>query len=402
LDELRKALKMTSQQDIAPMTDRGPGIRFATIEEAIKDIHEGKMVVVVDDEDRENEGDLTLAAEKITPEVINFMAKYGRGLICLALTPERLDELQIPMMVTENTSNYGTAFCVSIEARHKVTTGISAADRAQTILAAIDPATRPSDLARPGHIFPLRARRGGVLVRAGQTEASVDLASIAGLRPAGVICEIMNEDGSMARVPQLVEFCRKHQLKMVTVADLIKYRMRTERYVHPVAETTLSTKYGDFRMIAYESMIDGETHVALIKGNVDDGEPVMVRVHSHCLTGDVLGSTTCDCQKNIEAALRTIARVGRGVFVYLHQTGRGFGLQRAEGKYEIAFHGHSEKNRSDGEGVHMNQREIGIGSQILSSLNLHRIRILTKHPRRLIALEGYGITIVEQVPFDTE
>ncbi|MBZ5551530.1 MAG: 3,4-dihydroxy-2-butanone-4-phosphate synthase [Acidobacteriia bacterium] len=392
---------MTPQRNVVPIRDGEAGVYFATIEDAIRDIRDGKLVVVVDDEDRENEGDLTLAAEKIRPEVINFMAKYGRGLICLALTPERLDELQIPMMVTENTSNYGTAFCVSIEAKHKVTTGISAADRARTILAAIDPATRPNDLARPGHIFPLRSRRGGVLVRAGQTEASVDLARIAGLKPAGVICEIMNEDGSMARVPQLVEFCRTHQLKMITVADLIKYRMRTERYVHPVAETTLSTKFGDFRMIAYESMIDGETHIALVKGNISDGEPVMVRVHSHCLTGDVLGSTTCDCQKTIEAALTMIAHVGRGVFVYLHQTGRGFGLQMTDGKYEIAYHGHSEKDRGDGEGVHINQREIGIGSQILSSLNLHRIRILTKHPRKLVALEGYGITIVEHVPFDT-
>lgn len=393
---------MTTQKNVVPITDGETQIHFSTIEEVIEDIRAGKMVVVVDDEDRENEGDLTMAAEKATPEAINFMAKYGRGLVCIALTPERLDELQIPMMVAENTSNYGTAFCVSIEAKHKVTTGISAADRAHTILAAIDPSTRPNDLARPGHIFPLRARRGGVLVRAGQTEASVDLARIAGLKPAGVICEIMNEDGSMARVPQLAEFCRNHQLKMITVAELIKYRMRTERYVHPVAETTLSTKYGEFRMIAFESMIDGETHIALVKGKIENGEPVLVRVHSHCLTGDVLGSTSCDCQKNIEMALRMISRAGKGVFVYLHQTGRGFGLQKTDGKYEIAFHGHSEKNRSDGEGIHMNQREIGIGSQILSSLNLHRVRILTKHPRKLVALEGYGITIVEQVAFDTE
>jgi 3,4-dihydroxy 2-butanone 4-phosphate synthase/GTP cyclohydrolase II len=393
---------MASQKNVVAIKESQSLAHFATIEEAIDDIRAGKMVVVVDDEDRENEGDLTMAAEKVTPETINFMAKYGRGLICLAMTPERLDELQIPMMVTENTSNYGTAFCVSIEAKHRVTTGISASDRANTILAAIDPATKPNDLARPGHIFPLRSRRGGVLVRAGQTEASVDLARIAGLKPAGAICEIMNEDGTMARVPELVQFCQKHHLTMVTVAELIKYRMRTERYVHPVAETTLSTKYGDFRMIAYESMIDGETHIALIKGEIGNGEPVLVRVHSHCLTGDVLGSSACDCQKNIEAALRMICRAGKGVFVYLHQSGRGFGLQKTDGKYEIAYHGHSEKNRSDGEGVHLNQREIGIGSQILSSLNLHRVRILTKHPRKLIALEGYGIKIVEQVPFDVE
>lgn len=393
---------MNTPTKVVSIADKGPQPRFASVEEVLEDIRAGKLVIVVDDEDRENEGDLTMAAEKVTPEAINFMARYGRGLICLALTPERLDELQIPMMVTENTSNYGTAFCVSIEAKHQVTTGISAHDRANTILAAINPATRPNDLARPGHIFPLRSRLGGVMVRAGQTEASVDLARLAGLRPAGVICEIMNEDGSMARVPQLMEFCRKHGLKMITVAELIKYRMRTERYVHPVAETTLSTKYGDFRMIAYESMIDGETHIALVKGNVETGEPVLVRVHSHCLTGDVLGSSSCDCQRNIEVALKMISHAGQGVFVYLHQTGRGFGLQKTDGKYEIAYHGHSEKNRSDGEGVHMNQREIGIGSQILSSLNLHHVRILTKHPRKLVALEGYGITIVEQVAFDTE
>lgn len=394
-------MKTKPEENVIPISTPNDSIRFATVEEAVPEIRAGKIVVVVDDEDRENEGDLTMAAEKVTPEDINFMAKYGRGLICLALTPERLQELQIPMMVTENTSNYETAFCVSIEAKHKVTTGISASDRANTILAAIDPATRPSDLARPGHIFPLRARRGGVLVRAGQTEASVDLVRIAGLNPAGVICEVMNEDGTMARVPQLAEFCRHHGLKMVTVAEIIKYRMRTERYVHPVAETMLSTKFGEFRMIAFESMIDGETHIALIRGELSPDEPVLVRVHSHCMTGDVLGSTTCDCQENIAAALRMISRAGKGVFVYLHQTGRGFGLQKTDGKYEIAYHGHSEANRSDGEGVRMNQREIGIGSQILSSLNLRRVRILTKHPRKLVALEGYGITIVEQVSFDS-
>ncbi len=392
---------MTSSKNILSINDDRLQPHFASVEEAVDDIKAGRMVIVVDDEDRENEGDLTMAAEKVTPETINFMARYGRGLICLALTPERLDELQIPIMVTENTSNYGTAFCVSIEAKHKVTTGISAADRAHTILAAIDPATKPNDLARPGHIFPLRARLGGVLVRAGQTEASVDLARIAGMKPAGVICEIMNEDGTMARVPQLVEFCRLHQLKMITVADLIKYRMRTERYVHPVAETTLPTKFGDFRMIAFESMIDGETHIALIKGAIENGGPVLVRVHSHCLTGDVLGSTSCNCQRDIEAALRRIAQEGKGVFVYLHQTGRGFGLRKTDGKYEIAYHGHAQ-NRSDGESAQMNQREIGIGSQILSSLNLHRIRILTRHPRKLVGLEGYGITIEEQVSFETD
>src|ERR1700752_4988404 len=302
---------------------------FATVEEAVEEIRQGRMVVLVDDEDRENEGDLTLAAEKITPEAINFMAKFGRGLICLALTEQRCDELNLPLMSPINTSVHGTAFCEAIDAKVGVTTGISASDRAITILTAIDPKTRPQDLARPGHMFPLRARNGGVLVRAGQTEASVDLARIAGLNPSGVICEIMNEDGTMSRVPQLIEFCREHDLKMLTVADLIRYRMQHERYVRRIAEATLPTRYGNFRMIAYSSDVDHDQHVALVRGNLEGLAP-LVRVHSHCLSGDVFGSITCDCCELVSRSLSAIAREDRGVFLYLHHTGRGFGIELSE------------------------------------------------------------------------
>ena len=302
---------------------------FATVEEAVAEFHAGRPIVLIDDEDRENEGDLALPAEKITPAEINFMAKYGRGLICLALTEDRCDELNLPLMSPVNTSAFGTAFTESIDARRGTTTGISAADRATTILAAIDPATRPLDLARPGHVFPLRARRGGVLIRAGQTEASVDLARIAGLYPAGVICEIMNEDGTMARLPQLGAFCREHSLKLLTVAELIRYRMRHERYVRRVAEGVLPTRYGDFRMIVFSSDIDREQHVALTRGNLGGSPAPLVRVHSHCLTGDVFGSTACDCNEMVARSLEAIAREDRGVFVYLHQTGRGFAIEQA-------------------------------------------------------------------------
>src|ERR1700733_1232987 len=301
---------------------------FATVEEAAEEIRQGRMIVLVDDEDRENEGDLTMAAEKISPEAINFMAKYGRGLICLTLTEQRCDELHLPLMSPINTSVHGTAFCEAIDARLGVTTGISASDRAITILTAIDPKTRPQDLARPGHMFPLRARNGGVLVRAGQTEASVDLSRIAGLNASGVICEIMNEDGTMARVPQLHEFCKQHNLKMLTVADLIRYRMQHERYVRRVAEAALPTRYGDFRMIAYASDVDHEQHIALVRGDLA-GAPPLVRVHSHCLTGDVFASTQCDCHEIIERSLEAIVAEDRGVFVYLHHTGRGFGIDAA-------------------------------------------------------------------------
>jgi 3,4-dihydroxy 2-butanone 4-phosphate synthase/GTP cyclohydrolase II len=372
---------------------------FSSIEEAVEDIKAGKMVIVVDDEDRENEGDLTIAAEKVTPETINFMARYGRGLICLSLTEERLDELKIPLMVTENSSSYGTAFCVSIEARRKVSTGISAADRAQTILTALDPQTRPQDLVKPGHVFPLRARKGGVLIRAGQTEAAVDLARIAGLKPAGVICEVMNDDGTMARVQELYNFAQKHDLKMITVADLIKYRLRTECFVHLIAEAELPTQYGPFKMLAFECEIDNETHVALVYGKINPEEPVLVRVHSHCLTGDVFSSVQCQCRTQLEKSMELIAREGSGVLLYMHQTGRGFELQRGEGQGRIFYHGMPE---IDGEAYSLRraQRDYGTGAQILSRLNLREIRILTNHPRKIVALEGYGIKVVEQLPIE--
>jgi 3,4-dihydroxy 2-butanone 4-phosphate synthase/GTP cyclohydrolase II len=374
---------------------------FTTVEEAVEDIRQGRMIVLVDDEDRENEGDLTLAAEKITPEAINFMAKHGRGLICLALTEQRCDELHLPLMSPINTSLHGTAFCEAIDARVGVTTGISASDRAITILTAIDPKTKPQDLARPGHMFPLRAKNGGVLVRAGQTEASVDLARIAGLNPAGVICEIMNEDGTMARVPQLAEFCREHGLKMLTVADLIRYRMQHERYVRRVAEAILPTRFGDFRMIAYSSDVDHDQHVALVRGNLEGPAPALVRVHSHCLAGDVFGSTACDCNELVPRSLEAIAREGRGVFLYLHHTGRGFSIEGADtaagGLPQIHFHTRGQLDREPAR-QRLVQHESGIGAQILIDLGLRAIRVLTNHPKKVIALEGYGITIADQVP----
>jgi 3,4-dihydroxy 2-butanone 4-phosphate synthase/GTP cyclohydrolase II len=378
------------------MTSQPP---FTDVPSAIEEIRSGRMIVVVDDEDRENEGDLTLAAEKVTPEAINFMAKYGRGLVCLALTEERLDHLRIGPMTSENTSSYGTAFCEAIDARDGVTTGISAYDRARTIQVAIDPATRPSDLARPGHVFPLRARKGGVLVRAGQTEASVDLARLAGLVPAGIICEIMRDDGSMARIPDLIDFCGTHNLKILTVAELIRYRMQHERYVHRVGEALVSTRHGEFRLIAYESEVDGgESHVALVRGDTESGgEPVLVRMHSHCLMGDVFGSTVCDCHATIEGSMQMIEREGRGALIYLHQTSKGFSVERAGERTALAFH--RERHLPAGpESERRTQREIGIGAQILSDLNLRRIRLLTNHPRKVAALEGFGIEIVEQIP----
>ncbi|HEY6905119.1 MAG TPA: 3,4-dihydroxy-2-butanone-4-phosphate synthase, partial [Candidatus Acidoferrales bacterium] len=321
-----------------------PASPFTDVPTALDEIRAGRMVVVVDDEDRENEGDLTLAAEKITPEAINFMAKYGRGLVCLALTEERLDHLRIGPMTTENTSQFGTAFCEAIDARNGVTTGISAYDRARTIHVAIDPAARPADLARPGHVFPLRARHGGVLVRAGQTEASVDLARLAGMVPAGVICEIMNEDGTMSRVPDLVRFCAQHHLKMLTVAELIRYRMQHERYVQRVGESVVPTRFGEFRMIAYESEVDGgESHLALIRGDISGSEPVLVRMHSHCVMGDVFGATACDCGKTLASALQTIAVEGRGAVIYLHHTTQSFGVEKVGEHSALSFH----KDRTD-------------------------------------------------------
>jgi 3,4-dihydroxy 2-butanone 4-phosphate synthase/GTP cyclohydrolase II len=374
---------------------------FADVPTAIEEIRQGRMIIVVDDEDRENEGDLTLAAEKVTPEAINFMAKFGRGLVCLAMTEERLDHLRIGAMTTENTSNYGTAFCEAIDARKGVTTGISAYDRSHTIKVAIDPATRPADLARPGHIFPLRARKGGVLVRAGQTEAAVDLARLAGMVPAGIICEIMRDDGTMARVPDLIEFCQSHQLKMLTVAELIRYRMQHERYVHRVGEALVDTRYGEFRVIAYASDVDGsESHLALVRGDVEAG-PVLVRMHSHCLMGDVFGATACDCGATIEGSMQSIAHEGRGALIYLHQTAKGFSVEQLGQRAALSFH--RDRRPAPGPEIDRNtQREIGIGAQILSDLNLRQIRLLTNHPRRVPGLEGFGIEIVEQVPIPTQ
>jgi 3,4-dihydroxy 2-butanone 4-phosphate synthase / GTP cyclohydrolase II len=375
---------------------------FCSVEEAAEEIRQGRMIVLVDDEDRENEGDLTMAAEKITPEAINFMAKYGRGLICLTLTEQRCEELNLPLMSPINTSLHRTAFCEAIDARVGVTTGISASDRAITILTAIDPKTRPQDLARPGHMFPLRARNGGVLVRAGQTEASVDLSRIAGLNPSGVICEIMNEDGTMSRVPQLAEFCREHNLKMVTVADLIRYRMQHERYVRRIAETVLPTRYGDFRMIAYASDVDHDQHIALIRGQLEGPTPPLVRVHSHCLTGDVFGSTSCDCPDLVAKSLQKIAEEDRGVFLYLHHTGRGYTIDTPEAPGtlpKIHFHSRGQLDREPAR-QRMVQHESGIGAQVLIDLGLKDIRVITNHPKKVVALEGYGIRIADQVPLE--
>src|SRR5882757_3131635 len=376
-----------------------PELPFTTVPEAIAELKAGKMVVVVDDEDRENEGDLTLAAEFVTPEAINFMAKYGRGLICLTLTEERADYLRLGPMTQDNTSRFGTAFTESIEAREGVTTGISAADRAHTIKVAIDPASTAQDLARPGHVFPLRARKGGVLVRAGQTEASVDLARMAGLVTAGVICEIMNDDGTMARVPDLVTFCETHGLKMVTVADLIRYRLQNERYIHRVAESLMPTEHGEFRMIAYESEVEGgESHVELVYGDVSGDTAVPVRVHTHCLAGDVFGATLCDCRAVMAESLRMIAEAGRGALVYLHSGTKGFGIDRSVEPHRVVFHREQRSKERHGERSERTLRQVGLGGQILSDLGIRKIRLLTNTPTHVPALQGFGIEIVEQVP----
>ncbi len=380
-----------------------PSTAFTDVPSAIEEIRAGRMVVVVDDEDRENEGDLTLAAEKVTPETINFMARYGRGLVCLAMTEERLDALRIGPMTAENTSQFGTAFCEAIDARSGITTGISAYDRARTIQVAIDPKSRPGDLARPGHVFPLRARKGGVLVRAGQTEASVDLARLAGMVPAGIICEIMNEDGTMSRVPDLIKFCQEHGLKMLTVAELIRYRMAHERYVRRVGEALLPTRFGEFRMIAYESEINGdESHIALLKGDVEHAnDPVLVRMHAHCVVGDVFGATWCECRQTIERSMEIIDREGLGAIVYLHQSTKGFNVEKLGERTVLSFH-RERRLPALPESERKTRRDIGIGAQILSDLNLRRIRLLTNHPRRVAALEGFDIEIVEQVPIVAE
>ena len=380
--------------------NRKPKSPFASIEDAIAAIRDGRMIIVVDDEDRENEGDLTIAAEKITPEAINFMARHGRGLICMPMTEDRLAELDLPQMVPQNTARFDTAFCVSIEAKHVTSTGISAADRAATVLAAIDPATRPADLARPGHMFPLKARNGGVLVRAGQTEAAVDLARIAGLYPAGVICEIMNEDGTMARVPELTKFAKRHRLLMITIADLIQYRMRTEALVRRVAAASLPTEAGEFRVIAYESILDHETHVALVKGEIGNGENVLVRVHSRCLTGDVFHSARCDCGPQLDAAMTRISNEGRGVLLYLNQEGRGIGLANKIRAYELQDQGFDTVEANERLGFKADQRDYGIGVQILKDLGVRSMRLLSNNPRKLVGLEGYGLSVAEWLPLE--
>lgn len=377
--------------------------KFNTIDEAIDDIAKGRMVILVDDEDRENEGDLCMAAEKITPEAINFMAKYGRGLICLSLTPERVEELKLQMMTDDNTSPFGTAFTVSIESKKGVTTGISASDRATTILTAINPNTKPEDISKPGHVFPLRAKRGGVLQRAGQTEGSVDLVRLAGLYPSGVICEIMNDDGTMARVPQLAEFAKKHSMKIVTVKDLIKYRMRAELFVRRIAVTKLPTEFGgDFTAVAYANDMDSNVHIALVKGEIKHEDDVLVRVHSECLTGDVFGSRRCDCGEQLHSAMELIKKEGKGVVLYMRQEGRGIGLVNKLRSYELQDKGLDTVEANIKLGFKPDLRDYGIGAQILVDLGVRKMRLMTNNPKKIVGLEGYGLKVVERVPVETK